>query len=104
MFVYVMAIVPYRKLHWCNLGRPGDRLCTYPAGTITDDSDIWLFGGRRVYKNFFNQKKFVECYQAGDIQGSLGASSCDNQPVSFHTYGGKVLRFRSKACCSSVVI
>ncbi|XP_058058071.1 DNA excision repair protein ERCC-5 [Anopheles bellator] len=28
-------------------------------GTITDDSDIWLFGGQRVYKNFFNQQKLV---------------------------------------------
>uniref|UniRef100_A0A182Q548 Uncharacterized protein n=1 Tax=Anopheles farauti TaxID=69004 RepID=A0A182Q548_9DIPT len=28
-------------------------------GTITDDSDIWLFGGRTVYKNFFNQQKLV---------------------------------------------
>ncbi len=36
-------------------------------GTITDDSDIWLFGGRRVYKNFFNQGKFVERYEANDI-------------------------------------
>ncbi|XP_075211517.1 rad2 superfamily protein mus201 isoform X2 [Lycorma delicatula] len=37
-------------------------------GTITDDSDIWLFGARKVYKNFFNQKKFVLQFQAQDIQ------------------------------------
>ena len=36
-------------------------------GTITDDSDIWLFGGKRVYKNFFNQSKHVEFYQTQDI-------------------------------------
>ncbi|RUS69815.1 hypothetical protein EGW08_022420, partial [Elysia chlorotica] len=29
-------------------------------GTITDDSDFWLFGGQRMYKNFFNQNKHVE--------------------------------------------
>lgn len=28
-------------------------------GTITDDSDIWLFGGKTVYKNFFAQNKHV---------------------------------------------
>jgi len=37
-------------------------------GTITDDSDIWLFGGRVAYKNFFNQKKHVLEYRADDIQ------------------------------------
>lgn len=37
-------------------------------GTITDDSDIWLFGGRKVYKNFFNQGKYVEFYEVGDIE------------------------------------
>lgn len=37
-------------------------------GTITDDSDIWLFGARKVYKNFFDQKKFVLQFQAQDIQ------------------------------------
>ncbi|EMP29778.1 DNA repair protein complementing XP-G cells like protein [Chelonia mydas] len=42
------------------------------SGTITDDSDIWLFGARHVYKNFFNQNKYVEYYQYVDIQNQLG--------------------------------
>ncbi|XP_044750492.1 DNA excision repair protein ERCC-5 homolog [Coccinella septempunctata] len=37
-------------------------------GTITDDSDIWLFGGKTVYKNFFNQSKHVLEYRAEDIK------------------------------------
>lgn len=37
-------------------------------GTVTDDSDIFLFGGTRVYKNMFNQSKFVECYLATDLE------------------------------------
>ncbi|XP_073698810.1 DNA excision repair protein ERCC-5 homolog, partial [Garra rufa] len=41
-------------------------------GTITEDSDIWLFGGRHVYKNFFNQNKYVEHYQSVDMQNQLG--------------------------------
>ena len=36
-------------------------------GIVTDDSDIFLFGGTRVYKNMFNQAKFVECYLASDL-------------------------------------
>ncbi|KAF6083974.1 ERCC excision repair 5, endonuclease [Phyllostomus discolor] len=42
------------------------------SGTITDDSDIWLFGARHVYKNFFNKNKFVEYYQYVDIHNQLG--------------------------------
>ncbi|KAJ3377683.1 DNA repair protein rad2, partial [Entophlyctis sp. JEL0112] len=41
-------------------------------GIITDDSDVFLFGGSYVYKNFFNQKKFVECYKAQKIEDVLG--------------------------------
>ncbi|XP_074470758.1 DNA excision repair protein ERCC-5 isoform X2 [Sebastes fasciatus] len=41
-------------------------------GTITDDSDVWLFGGRHVYKNFFSQNKHVEHYQFSDLQNQLG--------------------------------
>ena len=37
-------------------------------GIVTDDSDIFLFGGTRVYKNMFNQAKFVECYLASDLE------------------------------------
>ncbi|TKS70289.1 DNA repair protein complementing XP-G cells -like protein [Collichthys lucidus] len=41
-------------------------------GTITDDSDVWLFGGRHVYRNFFSQNKYVEHYQYADMQNQLG--------------------------------
>ncbi|KAL1613203.1 DNA repair protein rad2 [Paraconiothyrium brasiliense] len=36
-------------------------------GIVTDDSDTFLFGGTRVYKNMFNAAKFVECYLASDL-------------------------------------
>ncbi|KFO12780.1 DNA repair protein complementing XP-G cells, partial [Balearica regulorum gibbericeps] len=42
------------------------------SGTITDDSDVWLFGARHVYKNFFSQNKYVEYYQYVDVQNQLG--------------------------------
>jgi len=37
-------------------------------GIVTDDSDCFLFGGTRIYKNMFNQAKFVECYLASDLE------------------------------------
>ncbi|KAM0250561.1 hypothetical protein ACHAP5_002091 [Fusarium lateritium] len=43
-------------------------------GIVTDDSDTFLFGGTRVYKNMFNSNKFVECYLAGDMEKELSLS------------------------------
>ena len=41
-------------------------------GTITDDSDIWLFGGRKVFRNFFNQEKLVTAYTATELAEHFG--------------------------------
>ncbi|KAG9314986.1 hypothetical protein JVU11DRAFT_4095 [Chiua virens] len=41
-------------------------------GIITDDSDVFLFGGKRVYKNMFNQSKTVECFLLSDLARELG--------------------------------
>ncbi|KAI6287482.1 hypothetical protein MCOR27_001383 [Pyricularia oryzae] len=43
-------------------------------GIVTDDSDTFLFGGTRVYKNMFNGNKFVECYLASDLEKELSLS------------------------------
>lgn len=31
-------------------------------GIVTDDVDVFLFGGRNVYKNIFDDRKYVETY------------------------------------------
>jgi DNA excision repair protein ERCC-5 len=43
-------------------------------GIVTDDSDTFLFGGTRVYKNMFNSNKYVECYLAKDLETELSLS------------------------------
>ncbi|XP_037958397.1 DNA repair protein complementing XP-G cells isoform X2 [Teleopsis dalmanni] len=47
-------------------------------GTITDDSDIWLFGGRTVYKNFFDNKKHVYEFKAEEI---INFYHCDRKKL-----------------------
>ncbi|KAF9901194.1 DNA repair protein rad2 [Linnemannia zychae] len=41
-------------------------------GILTDDSDVFLFGGFRVFKNVFREEKYVECYLMSDIERDLG--------------------------------
>jgi len=40
-------------------------------GIITDDSDVFLFGGTQCFKNIFNDAKFAECFLATDIEREL---------------------------------
>ncbi|CAK9782601.1 unnamed protein product [Cutaneotrichosporon oleaginosum] len=40
-------------------------------GIITDDSDVFLFGGSTCFKNIFNDAKYAECYAATDIEREL---------------------------------
>ncbi|XP_071489512.1 DNA excision repair protein ERCC-5-like [Diadema antillarum] len=46
-------------------------LTNQTQGTITEDSDIWLFGGRRVYKQFFSKSRDPEFFKLGDIERHL---------------------------------
>lgn len=43
-------------------------------GIVTDDSDTFLFGGTRVYKNMFSSSKLVECYLATDLEREMSLS------------------------------
>lgn len=40
-------------------------------GIVTDDSDVFLFGGTRVYRHMFNDKQVVQCYLASDLEKDL---------------------------------
>ncbi|XP_052195204.1 DNA repair protein UVH3 isoform X2 [Diospyros lotus] len=41
-------------------------------GVVTDDSDVFLFGARSIYKNMFDDRKYVETYLMKDIENELG--------------------------------
>ncbi|KAJ0982653.1 hypothetical protein J5N97_010908 [Dioscorea zingiberensis] len=41
-------------------------------GVVTDDSDAFLFGACNVYKNIFDDRKYVETYFMKDIESELG--------------------------------
>lgn len=43
-------------------------------GIITDDSDVFLFGGTQCFKNIFNDAKYAECFLLADINRELSLS------------------------------
>ncbi|KAJ3044960.1 DNA repair protein rad2, partial [Rhizophlyctis rosea] len=40
-------------------------------GIVTDDSDVFLFGGKVVYRNMFNQQRYVERYEMKDLERDM---------------------------------
>eukprot|EP01117_Protostelium_nocturnum_P005117 TRINITY_DN1859_c0_g1_i1.p1 TRINITY_DN1859_c0_g1~~TRINITY_DN1859_c0_g1_i1.p1 ORF type:complete len:1182 (+),score=541.09 TRINITY_DN1859_c0_g1_i1:84-3629(+) len=41
-------------------------------GIVTDDSDVFLFGGDHIYRNMFKRDKYVESYHLKDIKSEVG--------------------------------
>lgn len=41
---------------------------------ITEDCDVLLFGGRTVFKNIFDDRRYVETYRMDDVASELGLS------------------------------
>lgn len=67
-------------------------------GTITDDSDIWLFGGKTVYKNFFDSNKLVMEFKSNNIEKLFHLSRQKLIQLSFlvgsdYTQGMQILLF-----------
>eukprot|EP00736_Rhodelphis_marinus_P012071 Rmarinus@m.1540 len=46
--------------------------CNLVNGVVTEDSDCFLFGACDVYKNIFDEKKYVEVYKMRDLERELG--------------------------------
>jgi 5'-3' exonuclease len=51
-------------------------------GVITDDSDAFVFGSQTVYKNIFDDKKYVQAYLLADITKELGLGTDEMQALA----------------------
>jgi DNA excision repair protein ERCC-5 len=40
-------------------------------GIVTEDSDAFVFGGKTIYKNMFDEMKYVEVYRASDAEKEM---------------------------------
>lgn len=41
-------------------------------GVATDDNDVFLFGGRRVYRHIFEAGRYAEQYAMEDVERETG--------------------------------
>jgi hypothetical protein len=46
-------------------------------------SDVFLFGGQHVYRNIFEDQKFVEAYDMADVEQGLGLDRYPLPPFAF---------------------
>lgn len=49
-------------------------------GVVTEDSDAFVFGAKNVYKNLFDDKKYVEVYRSQEAEKVLGV--CRNEYIA----------------------
>ena len=40
-------------------------------GIVTEDSDVFVFGGKTVYRNIFDEQKYAEVYTADDAEREM---------------------------------
>ena len=80
-------------------------LLSLSDGCITNDNDVFLFGGQKVYRHFFDQHKDIELYSASEVEKMLGITSnharIANRALVWHTLhqispGCNLGRFRYK--------
>jgi DNA excision repair protein ERCC-5 len=63
-------------------------------GIVTEDSDVFVFGGKNVYRNIFDDQKYVEVYKSADAKRDLALER--NHLVALAMLlGGKLSHSRS---------
>lgn len=77
MVVQVQTLLKYFGIPYVTAPMEAEAQCAKLAelnlvdGIITDDSDVFLFGGTQCFKNIFNEAKFAEVFAATDIEREL---------------------------------
>ncbi|KAI6223404.1 hypothetical protein M3Y95_00886500 [Aphelenchoides besseyi] len=71
-------------------------------GIVTDDSDVWLFGGERVYRNMFNRREQVHEYDGGKIYDELGLARLDFVALAMLAGGDYTRGFDGVGCVTAL--
>lgn len=78
MFIFLQGLLKLFGIPYITAPMEAEAQCAFleksghTEGTVTDDSDVWLFGANIVYKDFFDSKKFVKQFKSIDIKQRFG--------------------------------